>query len=345
MISLSYTHILHRRLRQNARMSYLGILQAINIGKIRHSPYQFRMDLDDLDDLASSIKEHGLLQPILVRPMQHEYEVVAGNRRLAASKLLKLRKISSHIIDLSDKEAYELGLVENVHHKTMNPIEEAIAFNQYVEGRGWGGITQLAARIGRSQEYVTKRIQLLRLPQNIRNEIIRQRISPSAALEMLPLDTSDMQEFADFVIKNPLSKVEIRNIVKASRARSNDLNDRNGKCPSKDMSHEKELYLIDKALRKSVAVMKSTLVNFDDIVNSVNDDWILKELFMQYRMIIHGDIDTFLKLRKRLRMKMPREYLNLPRDEKKPIGTESDPPRSRPDDKTIYQWATRGVWQ
>ena len=326
-------------------MSYLGILQEINIGKIRHSPYQFRMDLDNLDELASSIKEHGLLQPILVRPMQNEYEVVAGNRRLAAAKLLKLRKIASHAIDLSDKEAYEIGLVENVHHKTMNPIEEAIAFNRYGEGRGWGGITELAARIGRSQEFVTKRIQLLRLPQNIRNEIIRQRISPSVALEMLPLDRGAMQEFADFVIKNPLTKVEIRNIVKASRARSSDHKDLNGHCLSKNVTHEKELYLIDKALRKSIVVMKSTLLNFDDIVNSVNDDWILKELLMQYRMIIHGDIDTFLKLRKRLMMKMPKEYLNLQRDEKKPFVNESDPAVSGPDERAIYQWATRGVWQ
>ena len=317
-------------------MSYLGVIQEISISKVRHSPNQFRISLDNIDELASSIKQHGLLQPILVRPMQHEYEVVAGNRRFAAAKLLKLRKIASHVIDLSDKEAYEVGLVENVQHKTMNPIEEAIAFNQYEEGRGWGGITELATRLGRSQEFVTKRIQLLRLPQNIRNEISHRRISPSVALEMLPLDKEDIQEFADFVIKNPLTKVEIRNIVKISKAKNNEANDANDLYPSENISHEKDL--IDKALRKSIVVMKSTLVNFDDIVNSVNDDWILKELLMQYRMIIHGDIDTFLKLRKRLRMKMPREYLNLQKDE-------SDSARINSDETAIYQWATRGVWQ
>ena len=142
-----------------------------------------------------------------------------------------------------------------------------------------------------------------------------------------------------------MTKVEIRNIVKASRARSSVHKDLNGHCLSKNVTHEKELYLIDKALRKSIVVMKSTLLNFDDIVNSVNDDWILKELLMQYRMIIHGDIDTFLKLRKRLMMKMPKEYLNLQRDEKKPFVNESDPAMSRPDERAIYQWATRGVWQ
>jgi ParB family transcriptional regulator, chromosome partitioning protein len=317
-------------------MSYLGVIQEISISKLRHSPNQFRISLDNIDELASSIKEHGLLQPILVRPMHHEYEVVAGNRRFAAAKFLKLRKIASHVIDLSDKEAYEIGLVENVHHRTMNPIEEAIAFSQYGEGRGWGGITELAARIGRSQEFVTKRIQLLRLPQNIRNEIIHRRITPSVALEMLPLDKEAMQEFANSVIKNPLTKVEIRNIVKISKAKKDEFNDHSDQYPDRRISQEKDL--IDKALRKSIVLMKSTLLNFDDIVNSVNDDWILKELLMQYRMIIHGDIDTFLKLRKRLRMKMPRGYMNLKRDE-------SDAARINPDETAIYQWATRGVWQ
>jgi ParB family transcriptional regulator, chromosome partitioning protein len=317
-------------------MSYLGVIQEISINKLRHSQYQFRISLDNIDELASSIKEHGLLQPILVRPMQHEYEVVAGNRRFAAAKFLKLRKIASHVIELSDKEAYEVGLVENVHHRTMNPIEEAIAFNRYGQDRGWGGITELARRIGRSQEFVTKRIQLLRLPPNIHNEIIHRRITPSVALEMLPLDKEAMQEFANFVIKNPLTKVEVRNIVKISKAKKKESNDQSEYYTEGRVFHEKDL--IDKALRKSIVLMKSTLVNFDDIVNSVNDDWILKELLMQYRMIIHGDIDTFLKLRKRLRMKMPRGYMNLERDK-------SDAARITSDEPAIYQWATRGVWQ
>jgi ParB family transcriptional regulator, chromosome partitioning protein len=314
-------------------MSYLGVIQEVSISKLRHSQYQFRISLDNIDELSSSIKEHGLLQPILVRPMQHEYEVVAGNRRFAAAKFLKLRKIASHVIDLSDKEAYEVGLVENVHHRTMNPIEEAIAFNRYGQDRGWGGITELARRIGRSQEFVTKRIQLLRLPPNIRNEIIDRRITPSVALEMLPLDKEAMHEFANFVIKNPLTKAEVRNIVKISKVKK-EFDDQI--YTERAVFHEKDL--IDRALRKSIVLMKSTLVNFDDIVNSVNDDWIVKELLMQYRMIIHGDIDTFLKLRKRLRMKMPREYMNLERDK-------FDAARITSDEPALYQWATRGVWQ
>jgi hypothetical protein len=151
---------------------------------------------------------------------------------------------------------------------------------------------------------------------------------------MLPLDKEAMQEFANFVIKNPLTKTEVRNIVKISKAKKNEFDDQIS--TERTIFHEKDL--IDKALRKSIVLMKSTLVNFDDIVNSVNDDWILKELLMQYRMIIHGDIDTFLKLRKRLRMKMPRGYMNLEREKSDVASISSDEP-------AIYQWATRGVWQ
>jgi ParB family chromosome partitioning protein len=321
-------------------MSYFGILEEISISKIHHPTNQIREYLgNNLNELAESIKQHGLLQPIIVRPAQHEYEVVAGNRRLAAAGLLKLRKIYCHILELSDKEAYELGLVENVQHKTMNAIEEAVAFNKYVEGYGWGGVSELAKRIGRSQEFVTKRIQLLRLPYKVHEEIIRQRMTPSVALELLPLDQESMEEVGGFVIRNSLSKNEVRSIVKDSK-KGKDL--QIGNIAIKDNSvdntnfdegvttYEKELYLLDKTLMRSIVVMKSMLVNFDDIVNSVNDSWILKELLMQYRLIIHGDIDTFLKLRKRLKMKMPRNYLGADSNTKNLADDSVDAAESTP---------------
>ena len=326
-------------------MSYFGILQDINIFKIRHPANQFREGLDNLNELAESIKQHGLLQPILVRPMEHEYEVVAGNRRLAAAKLLKLRKIYCHVLELSDKEAYELGLVENVQHKTLNPIEEAVAFNKYVESNGWGGVSELAKRIGRSQEFVTKRIQLLSLPSKIRDEIIRQRITPTVALELLPLDKESIEKVGDFIIKNSLSKSEARCIVRASKKGKNlgidymDMQDNvdDINIDNKHMTrYEKELYFLDKTLMRSIVLMKSTLVNFDDIVNSVSDDWILKELLMQYRLIIHGDIDTFLKLRKRLMKKMPRNYPDTDYDNNRLVYKSDDATEST----SIHLWAS-----
>jgi ParB family transcriptional regulator, chromosome partitioning protein len=333
-------------------LSNVGVIEEISIAKIRHPKNQFRMNLDNLNELAESIKQHGLLQPIVIRPMQHVYEVVAGNRRFAATKLLGLRKISCHVIDLSDKEAYEVALVENVQQKTMNPIEDAIAFSRYVESYGWGGVTDLSRRIGKSQEFVTRRIQLLKLPQRIQEEIMRRRISPSVALEILQLDKDAVEDFADFVIKNPLTRNEIRHIVSVSKSNVKDDNNQSILENKKSNStakivNEEEVHLLDRALRKSIAVMKSTLLNFDDIVNNVHDDWVLKELLMQYRLIIHGDIDTFLKLRKRLISRIPKGYFSLTTDRNNHVKSihrndiEKDPDEIKP----LHLWATKGIWQ
>lgn len=336
-------------------MSHPGFLQEIPVSKIQHPGKQLRTHLDSLDELATSIKQHGLLQPIVVRPIQHRYEVIAGNRRLIAVKLLGMRKICCHIVELSDKEAYEVAIVENIQHKTINPIEEADAFDHYVKSFGWGGISELAGRISKSQEFVTKRIQLLRLPEKVRDEIIRQRITPSVALEMLPLEKEAMEGFADFIINNPLTKDEVRHIVKISKEEhgENDNEYNNGNTNKYGSTNsQKELYLLDKSLRKSIAVMKSTLLNFDDIVNNVNDDWILKELLMQYRLIIHGDIDTFIKLRKRLVRKVPKGYFKKEdegqRGENKNEGTKENSLGDTHNDSSspsMHVWTTSGIWQ
>lgn len=336
-------------------MSQPGFLQEISISKIQHPGNQLRTHLDNLEELATSIKQHGLLQPIVVRPIRHRYEVIAGNRRLVAVKLLGMRKICCHIVELSDKEAFEVAIVENVQHKTMHPIEEAEAFNHYVKSFGWGGISELAGRISKSQEFVTKRIQLLRLPEKVREEIIRQRITPSVALEMLPLEKEVIEGLADFIISNPLTKDEVRHIVRISKE-EHDNNDNENNSDNIDKhartNMEKEIYLLDKSLRKSIAVMKSTLLNFDDIVNSVNDEWILKELLMQYRLIIHGDIDTFIKLRKRLLRKIPKEYFK--KKDEDHIGkntTDGKKENSLGDDHndnsnpSIHVWTPSGIWQ
>ncbi|MGI0058551.1 MAG: ParB/RepB/Spo0J family partition protein [Nitrosotalea sp.] len=315
-------------------MSQVGVLQVIEISKIRHPLNQLRQALDHLDDLADSIRQHGLLQPIVVRPAKEGYEVVAGNRRLESFRLLKLRKIGCHVIELSDKEAYEVALVENVQRKTMTPMEEAIAFNKYVEAKGWGGVSELAKCIGRSQEFVTKRIQLLRLPEKIQEEIIRQRITPSVALEMLPIDKQSIESFNDFVITNNLTKYETRRIVKM---RSKHYNKRD---PAKNiMTYEKEMYLLDRTLKRTIATLKLSLVNFDDIIDDTTDKWILKEILMQYRQIVHGDIDTFLKFRKKIALKIPREYLEL---SKSKFDDKADDLKGN---SPIHVWIPKGLWQ
>ena len=276
-------------------MSCLGIIQEINLDKLSHPLIQLRQKLDNLDTLAYSIKEHGLLQPIIVRPIERKYEIVAGNRRYEAVKMLGLRKINCHLVELSDQEAYELALTENMHQKTMNPIEEAIAFNRYVKEFGWGGVSNLAITIGRSQEYVTKRIQLLSLPQNIISDIVIEIIPPSTALELLPLDDIQIQGLTKLMNNSHLTKNQIRQIVKDCKTMKN-CNYNGTACY--DLVHEEEA---DKAFRKAITILKSALISWDDILRDMNDDWFLREIFMEYRIIMHGGIDTFLGMRKRMR--------------------------------------------
>ncbi len=126
-----------------------GIMDDIYIYKINPSADLLRRpDLnekgvdgnEDNDDLTVSVKENGLLQPILVRPKQPGFEIVAGNRRMLACKKLGWKKIACHIIDVDDKTAFEISLSENLQRKNLSPIEEAEAFKAYIKDFGYGGV-------------------------------------------------------------------------------------------------------------------------------------------------------------------------------------------------------------
>ncbi len=115
------------------------MIEDVEICKIRSPPEpKHRYDTpDQLHDLAESIKNKGLLQPIIVRSKYDCYEIVAANRRLSACKLLGWN-VGCHIVSLNDGEAYEVSLIENIQRKTLTALEEAEAFNKYVRNFGWG---------------------------------------------------------------------------------------------------------------------------------------------------------------------------------------------------------------
>jgi len=313
-------------------MGHLGIFEELEISKIDFARNSLRVNVGSIEELAASIAGKGLLQPIVVRVLGDRYEVVAGNRRLSACKLLKWRKILCHVIELNDKESYEVSLIENVQHKTLNPIEEALSFKRYVEEFGWGGVSELAEKIGKSQEYVTRRIQLLELPGKVQEKIMRRRISPSIAQELLGIDSRTAERLAEMVENKHIKRDEIRTIVKSVRK----LNSSNFEQES-DLgpTYEEVFDTSDNALRKCITILKSTLLKIDDVVNEIDEDWITKEMLMQYRKIIHGDIDSFLRLRKRLESKMRPAYAYS--------TAKINATNSEPDDTSLYVY--KGVWQ
>src|SRR5688500_14088169 len=135
-----------------------SIVEQIEIKMIRPSQFairdKFQKISPEVETLAASIREHGLLQPILIRPLDHGFEIVAGHRRFQACRSLRWRFISCKIRELSDKQAFEIQLTENIQRKSMDPIEEAEAFRRYVVEFGWGGVSELAKKVAKSEEYV-----------------------------------------------------------------------------------------------------------------------------------------------------------------------------------------------
>jgi ParB family chromosome partitioning protein len=197
-----------------------GLFQELSIRELRTSLNAIRDDYPvALTQLASSIKEKGLMQPIVVRPKKSYYEIVAGHRRFHACKFLHWTRVMCHVVEVDDKEAYELSLIENLQQKSMNPIEEGKAFRQYVRKFGWGGESDLARRIGKSQEYISRRIKLLDLPEEMQQEIMRNRISVSLAQELFPLKESESQEAIKFVEENHLNSEQTRQLVRVMKSK------------------------------------------------------------------------------------------------------------------------------
>src|SRR5918994_3136243 len=197
----------------NPLVNKLGIYSQIPIQKIAIGRRLLRNPHISLEDLMVSIKQKGLINPPLVRLKNDHYEIIAGHRRLEACKLLGWHTITCHIVDVDDKNAYEISLIENVQQKTMSPIEEARAFKEYVDAFGWGSESDLARRIGKSQEYISRRIRLLSLPEGLQKDVLEGKMSVSTAEELLPLnDTAIVQELGTYVARNALNKEETRQI-------------------------------------------------------------------------------------------------------------------------------------
>src|SRR5919109_5012361 len=193
-----------------------SIVEQIEVRMIRPSPFAIRDKFQKMtrgdDTLINSIREHGLLQPILIRPVGHGFEIVAGHRRFKACRSLRWRFIPCKLREMSDKQAYEIQLTENIQRKSMDPIEEAEAFRRYVIDFGWGGVSELARKLGMSEEYISHRIQLLKLPDDIKQNILSQRLNVSQAIELSNIPAQTQSEIVSYVINNNPTVKQIREV-------------------------------------------------------------------------------------------------------------------------------------
>ena len=146
---------------------------------------------DAIIELAESIKEHGIIQPIIVRPIGNKYEIIAGERRYKASILAGKETIPSIITDLNDKDSAEIALIENVQRKNLTPIEEAVSYKKILDM----GLTQeqLALKLGKSQSSIANKMRLLNLSDDVQDALIEEKISERHARSLLKLTNIEMQ--------------------------------------------------------------------------------------------------------------------------------------------------------
>ena len=146
--------------------------------------------------------------------MDGYFEVVAGNRRFCACKALGWKKIACHVIELDDKQAFEVSLIENIQRKRLTSLDEASAFKAYVSEFGWGGMSDLALRIGKSLSYVTKRIMLLNLPADVLESITSSRLNTSIAEELCSIkDKAKQSKLANLIVCRRLSFRNARKLL------------------------------------------------------------------------------------------------------------------------------------
>ena len=189
---------------------------AIAIGDIHPNPAQPRRHFaeDKLAELAASISRHGVIQPIVVRPYNNAYQIVAGERRWRAAQRAQIHEIPAIVRDFDDAETLEIALLENIQRQNLNPIEEAEAFKKLTELFGHSAAA-LADLVHKSRSHVANMMRLLELPPAIRDLVIEEKISMGHARALLGSD--DAVRLAMLVIKQELSVRATEALVKKSK--------------------------------------------------------------------------------------------------------------------------------
>jgi len=278
-----------------------SIVEQIEMKMIRPSQFAIRDKFQKIapedDALICSIREHGLLQPILIRPLVHDFEIVAGHRRFKACRSLRWRFIPCKLREMSDKQAYEIQLTENIQRKSMDPVEEAEAFRRYVIDFGWGGVSELAKKLGKSEEYVSHRIQLLKLPDEIKQQIVTDRLKVSQAVELSNIPSERQSEIISHVVNNKLTVRQIREVKSILREEG---------IFGDQLTHRKSItksVQVVRVTKKTSLALKVALARVDNLIDEVHSTIEpeqraeITNFLMALRLKIHSMIDETIRFK------------------------------------------------
>ena len=167
----------------------------VSLDDIIPNRFQPRLSFDEqgLNELAESIRQHGIIQPLVLRKIGDKYEIIAGERRYKASYIAGLTKVPAVIIDLNDNESAEVAIVENIQRKDLSPIEEAKSYKKLLD-RGYLTQDQLASRMGKNQSTVSNKLRLLNLDEKVQDALLNNKISERHARSLLKLGNKEEQK-------------------------------------------------------------------------------------------------------------------------------------------------------
>lgn len=187
----------------------------INIDEIRSNPYQPRktFDTETLNELAKSIEEYGVVQPVIVKKSIKGYELIAGERRTKAAKIAGLKVIPAIVKDFDDQQMMEIALIENIQREDLNPMDEAVSISNIIKLRGYTQ-DEFANKFGKSRTYVTNILGLLKLPEDVKKMVEKRTLSMSHARVLSKIDDEEkVVRLAKQVITDELSVRELEKIT------------------------------------------------------------------------------------------------------------------------------------
>lgn len=213
-------------------------------------------DEDSLNELAKSIRTHGIIQPLVLRKVGNKYEIIAGERRFKAAYIAGLTKVPAIVIDLNDNESAEVAIVENLQRRDLSPIEEAKSYKKLLD-RGYLTQDQLASRMGKTQATISNKLRLLNLDEKVQDALLNNEISERHARSLLRLDNpNDQVEMLNEIINKKL------NVRATEDTISNKLNDNNEVKANVNVETPKVEILDDNT--------ESSMFDFEKIIPSIN---------------------------------------------------------------------------
>lgn len=196
----------------------------ISLDEIRSNPHQPRkhFDAEKLQELATSIKEYGVFTPIIVKKSVKGYELIAGERRTKAARLAGLETIPAIIVEYDESQMMEVALIENIQREQLNVIEEAVAYNEIINRRGFTQ-AELAEKVGKSRSHITNTIRLLELPKFVREDLLNGHVTMGHVKPLIGLDEEKCQRIIDEIKLNNWSVRKVEEIVNNLKEKQNTL--------------------------------------------------------------------------------------------------------------------------